>query len=82
MGTFSTQSFVSLELLLKALLLLSPQEIVVDINFPERNELEQYIHQVLSRILSFDDTPHDTISYLQNITKTSSLDGYGLALKD
>ena len=67
---------------MKQVLFIQPQEIVVDIDFAERESLEQYIHQVLSLVLSFDDIPHDTLHYLQNLTGTSSLEGYGKALQE
>ncbi len=81
LGSYSTQSFDSLENLLKSLARIQPKEVIVDIDFPERQELEQYIHQVLEATISIDDCPHDLDHYLQQILGTSSLSWYGEALE-
>lgn len=81
LGTFSTQSFNTLEEMLNTLSTIDPGEIIVDIHFPERESLKQYIQEVLSCPLSFDDVPYDTIQYLRTITGTSSLVWYGKALQ-
>lgn len=82
LGVYCTRSCVSLDELLKIVLQLSPSEVVVDIDFPERDMVEQYIHDVLQLVVSFHDIPHDTISYIQHLTGTSSLVWYGKALEE
>jgi len=60
--------------MLKTLARIQPREVVIDIDVPERSEIEQYINQVLQVTISIDDCPHDVDRYLQDILGTSSLD--------
>ncbi len=80
--SYATQSFSDMADMIKSLARIQPKEIIIDIDFPERTELEQYIHQVLQVTLSIDDCPHDIDHYLQGILGTSTLDWYGEALWD
>lgn len=56
---------MSLEDLLKQLATIQPKEVIIDIDFPERQETEQYINQVLQAAISVNDAPHDLDHYLQ-----------------
>lgn len=80
LGNYFSQSFPNLAGVIKTLARLQPKEVVIDINFPQRDELEQYIHQVLQVTISIDDCPHDLDHYLQSVLGTSSLIWYGEAL--
>ena len=80
LGEYITKSFTSLDGLLTQIAHLQAREIVVDIHFPEREQLKTFAEQ--EHILcSIRDLPHDVSMYLQHLLGTSSLSGYGKALE-
>ena len=64
-GQYRTQSFVSIDELLKFLIVLSPSEIVVDIDFPQKSELDDYMHNFSRCLISTYDQPADPSLFLQ-----------------
>jgi DNA mismatch repair ATPase MutS len=80
LGIYYTASYTSKEEIMKHIFQLQPRELVIDIDLPDRDGIEQYTHDVLKLIISFDDIPHDVPTYIQHTTGTSSLVGYGLAI--
>lgn len=68
-----TASFATREQALKQIFALEPREIIIDIDVPDRDGVEQYIHDVLQLVVSFDDVPHNLEQYIQQCTNTESL---------
>ena len=82
MGQYRTQSFDSVESLLKFLLVMAPSEIVIDIDFAEKQEVENYMHQFSACLISTYDIPSAADEMLQHIFGVQSLSGFGKALED
>lgn len=81
-GQYRTQSFSGLEELLKFLVTVSPAEIVVDIDLPQKNELESYVHNFSHCLISTYDQPSDADLLLQSVFGIQSLTSFGKALED
>lgn len=81
-GQYRTQSFGAIEELLKFLLVLSPSEIVIDIDFAEKQEVEKYMSNFSHCLISTYDQPAGVDELLQNILGVQSLSSFGKALED
>ena len=74
---FSTYSVSSFGDLCQYLLSLRPVEVVVDVHIPEKNTLCDWIREELQVPFSYAETPHDTIQFLQQQLRVSTLEWYG-----
>lgn len=81
-GQYRTQSFSTIDELLKFLLHLSPAEIIVDIDFPEKGDLENHMHNFSHCLISTYDQPSDADLLLQSVFGIQSLTSFGKALED
>ncbi len=81
-GQYRTQSFDAIETLLKFLLVLSPSEIVIDIDFAEKGEIEQYMSAFSNCLISLYDQPAAIDEMLQHAFGVQSLSSFGKALED
>lgn len=81
-GQYRTQSFDTIDELLKFLLTLSPAEVVLDIDFSQKQEVENYIHNFSHCLISIYDQPADVDLFIQGVFGVQSLHAFGKALED
>lgn len=62
--------------------MLSPSEIVVDIDFPHKEQIENYMHNFSHCLISTYDQPADVDLFIQGIFGVQSLHAFGKALED
>ena len=68
--------------MLKFLLVMSPSEIVIDIDFPEKQEVEKYMSNFSTCLISTYDQPAAADEMLQHVFGIQSLSSFGKALED
>lgn len=77
-GEYSTWSYATIEDTIKYCLLLNPQELIIDIDLPERDHIHS--HYYLSKaLMTTYDRPHDSIEYVRQIIGIQTLESYGSA---
>lgn len=82
-GKYTTKSVNDIDSCLDILERISPTEIVVALDFPDReNFLEKVWNCSLDPIWSYHDYPADYNAYIALITGTQSIDGFGSAVED
>lgn len=80
LGSFMIWSSKTLEWLFQWLMSIEPCELVVDIQLPNKHEVERWANQVKWLVVSVSDVPRFPNEYVQSLTNTDTLEGYGDAL--
>ncbi len=74
-----TKTFDSLENLIKFISKINPVELVIDIDFPEKLELENFVKTFLKSFLSTYDLPSHKELFLKEILEVQTLKSFGKA---
>lgn len=82
LGEYSTKSFASIEDMQKFILIVNPVEIIVDIEFPDKDELTKLVKQYQNCLISLADVPHRYEEYLLEQCKIQTLASYGKAVEE
>ncbi|AHB41214.1 hypothetical protein P148_SR1C00001G0419 [candidate division SR1 bacterium RAAC1_SR1_1] len=82
LGEYATKSFASIEDLQKFILIVNPVEVIVDIEFPNKDELTKLIKQYQNCLISLADVPHRYEEYLLEQCKIQTLASYGKAVEE
>jgi hypothetical protein len=82
LGEYWTKSFTTIENLQKFILLIHPIEIIVDIEFPDKDELIKVLNKYQNSLLSLADVPHRYEEYLLENLKIQTLASYGKAVEE
>lgn len=73
LGEYQTKSFSSLWEVQKRILTLAPTEVIIDIDFPEKDAISSPIQQYINCLISVYEVPSDPELFLSNIAKVQSL---------
>jgi len=82
LGEYWTKSFASIEDMQKFILIVNPVEIIVDIEFPDKDELTKLLKQYQNYLISISDVPHRYEEYLLEQCKIQTLSSYGKAVEE
>lgn len=82
LGEYWTKSFASIEDMQKFILIINPVEVIVDIEFPDKDELNKLIKQYQNILISISDVPHRYEEYLIENCKIQTLSSYGKAVEE
>jgi hypothetical protein len=66
----------------KFILTIKPSEIIIDIDFHEKDDVTTPLQQYLKCLISIYEVPFDTEHYVQHMTKVQSLASFGKALDE
>ncbi len=77
-----TKSFADIENLQKFVQTINPVEIIIDIEFPQKDEFSKLIKQYQDSLISIYDVPHRYEEYLLNNCKIQTLSSYGKAVEE
>lgn len=77
---YQTKSFTSLWDAQKRILTLSPSEIILDVDFQEKDSITTPIQQYLQCLISVYEVPTDPASFLCNVTKVQTLSSFWQAV--
>lgn len=77
---YQTKSFTSLWDAQKRILTLSPSEIIIDVDFQEKDSITTPIQQYLQCLISVYEVPTDPASFLCNVTKVQTLSSFWQAV--
>lgn len=66
----------------KFILMIRPSEIIMDIDFPEKDMVTTPLQQYLECVISVYEVPFDTANFVQHMTKVQSLASFGKALDE
>lgn len=81
-GEYFTKSFASLEEVLKFLQKFSFAEIVIDVDFPQRNEIEDFFTSIGEILINISWLPDDVEVFLKDILNVQNLSWYWKALEN
>ena len=82
-GSYHTRSFRTLEMLLQWFSHIQPREVVVDIDFPETQQLREFFQsQSQETLITIYDQPVDTNQFLCTILKVQTLASFWKALEE
>ncbi|MBS8121598.1 DNA mismatch repair protein MutS [Candidatus Vampirococcus lugosii] len=81
-GEYFTKSFIDFEKFLNYIIKLNANEIILDIDFLQKQELKEQIKMYLSSLINIYDIPYDSESFLKNNLNVESLDGFGKSLSN
>lgn len=79
LGEYQTKSFSNLWDAQKWILTLSPSEVIIDVDFPEKDAISTPIQQYLACLVSVYEVPVDPESFLCNMAKVQTLSSFGQA---
>ncbi len=79
---YHTSSFENIEELQKKILTLNPSEIILDVNFSDKDKIHETIQNYLKCLISIYDIPHNPLNRLKNICNFQNEASFGQALKD
>ncbi len=82
LGEYFTKSFASIDELQKFVQIINPVEIIVDIEFPNKDELTTLLKRNQNCLISIYDVPHRYEEYLVNNCKIQTLASYGKAVEE
>ncbi len=77
---YFTKSFKEFDEFLKYITKLNPSEVVIDIDFLNKQELKEYIKAYLGTIVNIHDIPYDVKTFLKNNLKVEKIEWYWKAL--
>ena len=80
LGEYQTKSFSNLWDAQKRILTLSPTEIIIDVDFPEKDSISTPIQQYLQCLISVYEVPVEPDSFLCNMAKVQILSSFGQAV--
>lgn len=80
-GEYWTKSFDNFENLLKFIHKINPSEIIIDINFPQKDELQNYINNFSKVLFSIYDVPSNPEFFMKNLLEVQTLNAYWKALE-
>jgi hypothetical protein len=63
-------------------MLIKPVEIILDLDFAQKDEFTFVIQQTLPSLISIFDVPVDPEKFIMNITHTQTLQSFGKALEN
>ncbi|MDR0860149.1 MAG: hypothetical protein LBO09_04115 [Candidatus Peribacteria bacterium] len=75
-GEYWTKSFTNLGDLQKRILTLSPSEVIMDIDFREKDSISTPIQQYLKCLISVYEIPSDPELFLTNVCKVQTLSSF------
>lgn len=78
-GEYQTKSFFNLWDVQKRILTIAPTEIIIDIDFPEKDSISTPIQQYLQCLISVYEVPVDPENFLINVSKVQALSSFGQA---
>ncbi len=78
---YYTKSFQDFEEFLSFLIKINPNEVVIDIDFLEKQQLKEQIKMYLSSIVNIQDIPHNPWEFIKYCLKTENLSWYWKALQ-
>lgn len=81
-GTYQTKSFRDIGQMQRFILSIKPIEIVVDVDFPSKDEIIWSIKRYLPSLISVHDIPVNTDQYVANQCNVQTISSYGKALED
>jgi len=73
---------MNIEDLQKFIMIINPVEVIVDIAFPDKDELSKLIKNYLNCLISIYDIPYNPADYLLHQCKVQTLSSYGKALEE
>jgi len=82
LGEYRTRSFSDIAMMQKFILMIRPSEIIMDIDFPEKDMVTTPLQQYLECVISVYEVPFDTANFVQHMTKVQSLASFGKALDE
>lgn len=80
LGEYQTKSFSNLWDAQKRILTLSPTEVIIDVDFPEKDSISMPIQQYLQCLVSVYEVPVDPESFLCNKAKVQTLSSFWQAV--
>ncbi len=80
LGEYQTKSFSNFWDAQKRILTLSPTEIIIDVDFPEKDSISTPIQQYLQCLISVYEVPVDPESFLCNMAKVQTLSSFWQAI--
>lgn len=81
-GEYFTKSFIDFEKFLNYIIKLNANEIILDIDFLQKQELKEQIKMYLSSLINIYDIPYDSESFLKNNLNVESLDWFWKSLSN
>ena len=78
---YRTKSFKSIEDMQKFIMIIKPVEIIVDMDFPQKDEFIVVLQNIISSLISIFDLPANPDRFVMNMTKTQTLQSFGRALE-
>ena len=81
MWEYNTKSFENIEIMQNFILGLDPVEIIFDVDFPNKTELQNNIKNYTDSLISIYDVPVDPDKYILNQCKIQTLSSFGQALE-
>lgn len=81
-GEYQTKSFVDLWDVQKRILTIAPTEIIIDIDFPEKDSISTPIQQYLKCLISVYDIPSDSENFITNISRVQTLSSFWQATSE
>jgi len=82
LGEYRTKSFQNIENMQKFIQMINPIEVIIDIEFPSKDEFIQLIKKYQNCLISISDVPHRYEEYLLNNCKIQTLASYWKALEE
>lgn len=76
LGEYQTKSFSNIWDAQKRILILSPTEVIIDVDFPEKDSISTPIQQYLQCLISVYEVPVDPESFLCNMAKVQTLSSF------
>lgn len=81
-GEYTTKSFHTVEEMQKFVCQLNPSEIIFDINFLEKGEIQNNLKNSLNSLISLYDIPFNPEEYILQQTRIQTLSSFGTALEE
>jgi DNA mismatch repair protein MutS len=81
-GEYWTKSFIHLGDVQKWILTLNPSEIILDVDFREKDSISTPIQQYLKCLISVYETPTDSELFLTHVCNIQSLNSFGQAVHE
>ncbi|MFZ2150470.1 MAG: DNA mismatch repair protein MutS [Candidatus Absconditicoccaceae bacterium] len=81
-GTYQTKSFRDIGQMQKFILSIKPVEIVVDVDFPSKDEVVGIMKKYIQSLISVHDVPVNVDQYIANQCNVQTISSYGKALED
>jgi hypothetical protein len=82
LGEYWTKSFANIEDMIKFIQIVNPVEVIVDVEFPDKDELTKMLKQYQNILISISDVPHRYEEYLIENCKIQTISSYGKAVEE